>query len=355
MGDVPSHSVKRVVSAALTACAVCAVVGVPQTSSAIAAPTPALQQPPSNVSDALQKYRKLAAEAEKVHQAYLRAKEDLAATQEKLDKANGSLEEAKRARARAQEKKERFRDKVDQLAGASFTSGAQFTKLSVLLSGDSAQDFLERSAALNVLARQKVKVLERLSGAVAEAESAEQRAANARSEAQQAKDKAVALLADIEERKKALDEKIAKVKEAANLLSAADQAQQQDTGGPVPQVAAPGPAAQQAVNAALAQRGTPYEWGGESPGGFDCSGLLQWAYQQAGISLPRTAASQAQAGTPVPRSQLKPGDLVYFYSPVSHIGMYIGNGKMVHAPNSGSVVRIDDVYSDSYTGATRVT
>lgn len=354
MGDVPSRSVKRVLSGALTACAVFAVAGMPQMS-AIAAPTPALQQPPSNTSDALQKYRKLSAKAEKLNEQYLGAKEDLAATQKKLDKANGSLEQAQHSLARANEEKERFRDRVDQLAGASFSSGAQFTKLSVLLSGDSAHDFLERSAALNVLAKQKVQVLDRLSTAVTEAESAKQRAANARSEAQKAKDKAVALLQDIEKRKDDLDEQIAKVKQAANLLSTAAQSQLQNTGGPAPQVSAPGPAAQQAVDAALSQRGTPYVWGGTSPGGFDCSGLIQWAYSQAGISLPRTAASQAQAGTPVPRSQLKPGDLVYFYSPVTHIGIYIGNGKMVHAPNTGSVVRIQDVYSDGYQGATRVT
>ena len=353
-GDVQSHRVKRVVSGTLAASAVFAAVGfVP--SSATAAPTPALQQPQS-ASDALQKYRDLSHKAEQLHQAYLRAKEDLTATQKKLDKANAELKAAKETLARAKQEKERFRDKVDKLAGASFVSGAQFSEIAILLSGDSAQDFLQRSAALNVLATQKKEVLDRLSGAVAKSEAAKQRAAKASSDAQAAKDKAVQLLADIEARKQKLDEQIQKVKQAAGLLSASDQQSLQDTGGSVPNVDAPGAAAQTAVNAALNQRGTPYVWGGESPGGFDCSGLVQWSYAQAGISLPRTAASQAAVGTPVSRSQLKPGDLVYFYSPVSHIGIYIGGGKMVHAPTSGSVVKVSSIDNmSSYSGATRVT
>ena len=81
---------------------------------------------------------------------------------------------------------------------------------------------------------------------------------------------------------------------------------------------------------------------------------MQWAYKQAGISLPRTSSAQAGFGTPVSRDQLQPGDLVAYYSPVSHIGMYIGDGKMVHAPTSGDVVKISPLLSE-YAGATRPT
>lgn len=349
-----SHSVKRVVSGALAASAVIAAVSFTQ-APAIAAPIPAPQQPSISTSDALKKYRELAAEAEKLNQTYLGAKEDLAAKQATFDKATASLEQAKQALAKAEADKERFRQKVDQFAGASFVSGAQMNKLSALLSGNSAQDFLERSAALNVLAEQKKEALDQLSGAVQEAEAAKRQSKQSSDQAREAKDGAAKTLADIQAHKDQLDEQVAKLKEAAGLLSSADQQAQQNTGGPIPNVQAPGPAAQTAIDAALNQLGTPYVWGGESPGGFDCSGLTQWAFNQAGISLPRTASSQANAGTPVQRSQLQPGDLVYFYSPVTHIGIYIGDGKMVHAPTSGDVVKISSLDSQSsYTGATRV-
>ncbi|WP_406628805.1 C40 family peptidase [Amycolatopsis sp. WGS_07] len=80
---------------------------------------------------------------------------------------------------------------------------------------------------------------------------------------------------------------------------------------------------------------------------------MQWAYQKAGISLPRSSRAQSTTGTPVPRSQLQPGDLVFYYSPVSHVGMYIGNGMMVHAPTTGDVVKISPLQSQ-YVGARRV-
>ncbi len=109
----------------------------------------------------------------------------------------------------------------------------------------------------------------------------------------------------------------------------------------------------QAVDTALAQLGKPYVWAAEGPGSFDCSGLTLYAYAAAGIGLPHSSAMQAQMGTPVSRSELQPGDLVYFYSPISHVGIYLGNGRMVHAPNPGRRVEIAPISQMPYTGATR--
>ena len=90
----------------------------------------------------------------------------------------------------------------------------------------------------------------------------------------------------------------------------------------------------------MAQRGKPYVWAASGPGSFDCSGLTSYAYRAAGITLPHSSRMQSQMGQPVSRDQLQPGDLVFFYSPVSHVGIYIGNGQMVHAPTSGDVVKV---------------
>ena len=118
-------------------------------------------------------------------------------------------------------------------------------------------------------------------------------------------------------------------------------------------VAAPSEAAQIAVDTALAQRGDPYVWAAGGPGAFDCSGLTQYAYVAAGVRLPHSSAAQSRMGTPVPRSELQPGDLVFFRSPVSHVGMYIGGGRMVHAATFGVPVQITSVDMAGYAGARR--
>ncbi|MGY1619039.1 C40 family peptidase [Geodermatophilus sp. SYSU D00691] len=120
-------------------------------------------------------------------------------------------------------------------------------------------------------------------------------------------------------------------------------------------VAAPNAAAQTAVDTALAQQGKPYAWGGAGPSSFDCSGLVQYAYAAAGVSVPHSSRTQSTLGAPVDRANLQPGDLVFFYSSVSHVGIYIGNGQMVHSSTYGkpvSVVNVDSM--PDYNTARRI-
>jgi cell wall-associated NlpC family hydrolase len=98
--------------------------------------------------------------------------------------------------------------------------------------------------------------------------------------------------------------------------------------------------ADQAIAFAQKQLGKPYVWGATGPDSFDCSGLTQGAYKAAGITLPRTTYDQVNVGTRVSEADLQPGDLIFFYSDVSHVGLYIGNGEMIHAPHTGTVVKI---------------
>src|SRR5207302_1586374 len=106
------------------------------------------------------------------------------------------------------------------------------------------------------------------------------------------------------------------------------------------------------VGIAMQYLGTPYSWGGESPGGFDCSGLVAYVYAQMGVSLPHNAAAQYGYGTPVSSDQLEPGDLVFFDG-LGHVGIYIGGGQFIHAPHTGDVVKISSLY-DSWYAATYV-
>ena len=124
---------------------------------------------------------------------------------------------------------------------------------------------------------------------------------------------------------------------------------------PVPAIPA-GPGHPEAATIALRYLGIPYLWGGASPAtGFDCSGLVMYVYAQLGISLPHYAAAQYQLGTPVDRSQLLPGDLVFFDA-LDHVGIYIGNGQFVHAPQTGDVVKITALadFGNGYVGARRL-
>ncbi|MEJ7832608.1 MAG: NlpC/P60 family protein [Nocardioides sp.] len=108
-----------------------------------------------------------------------------------------------------------------------------------------------------------------------------------------------------------------------------------------------------AVEYAMAQVGNSYVYGAAGPSAFDCSGLTMMAWAQAGVGLPHSSSAQYSSGPRVAAGDLQPGDLVFYYSPISHVGMYIGNGLIVDAANPGAGVRVADVYSMPYVGAVR--
>ncbi|QCQ91560.1 C40 family peptidase [Rhodococcus sp. SGAir0479] len=111
-------------------------------------------------------------------------------------------------------------------------------------------------------------------------------------------------------------------------------------------------AGQAAANAAQSKIGSPYVWGATGPSSFDCSGLVQWAYKQAGKSIPRTSYDQVGGGSSVSRGNLQPGDVVAFYGG-EHVGIYIGGGNVVHAPTEGENVKVTSVDAMPFSGASR--
>jgi cell wall-associated NlpC family hydrolase len=135
---------------------------------------------------------------------------------------------------------------------------------------------------------------------------------------------------------------------------------------PAPVVAAPirlaaavAPAAPAAPTAiamqnALGKLGAPYRYGASGPAAFDCSGLVNWAFKNAGVALPRTSRALSKIGTPVAKADLRPGDLVFFYRPISHVAIYIGDGKVVHASNRKDPVKISNLADMAFTSARRV-
>ncbi|MCU1586702.1 MAG: hypothetical protein JWN31_195, partial [Frankiales bacterium] len=108
-----------------------------------------------------------------------------------------------------------------------------------------------------------------------------------------------------------------------------------------------------AVQEAYNKLGSPYSWGAAGPNSFDCSGLTMWSWGKAGVSLPHSSQAQYSSGQHVSRANLQPGDLVFFGSPIHHVGIYIGGGRMISAPHSGDVVKIQDAFRSDYAGAVR--
>jgi cell wall-associated NlpC family hydrolase len=119
-------------------------------------------------------------------------------------------------------------------------------------------------------------------------------------------------------------------------------------------MSAPSRAGSGAVSHAMSKLGAPYRWGATGPFAFDCSGLVSWAYKKVGVSLPRTSRAMSRVGTPVSKSALRPGDLVFFYTPVSHVGIYIGGGKVVNASQPGTPVKVSNVSGMPFNSARRV-
>ncbi|MBB5156218.1 C40 family peptidase [Saccharopolyspora phatthalungensis] len=304
---------------------------------------PALADPqlPDNASDAAKQVRDLQHQAEQLTEDKKKAEDDHEAKQAELDRANQEAGQAEQVANQARAEEEKFRGQVDQLTHASY-QGARLNKLSALLVSETPDDFLERASALDVLAKDNNDAIKALTSARHQAETAEQAAQDARNRAVQAEADAARIAQDLQQKSQAMQDQIAKVQQRYDQLSSADRDSLKSSGDTgVGSIAGAG-AAIAAVNAALGVQGSPYVWGAKGPSQFDCSGLTYWAYKKAGVTIGGSTKTQVGEGRSVSASDLKPGDLIFYYSPVSHVAMYIGNGKAVHAPTSGDVVKVTD-------------
>ena len=244
----------------------------------------------------------------------------------------------------------------EQLAGIAQTAytGDGMSSLQAFMTSGSPEEFLDRVAMLQSVADHHNDLLERVTAARAAASDAREAADRAAADAQQQVDAVASQQSELEA-------EIAGFRAQYETLSAQEQ-QAADVAHGGQSLEAPAPAAvvanseaaQIAVDTAMAQLGDPYVWAAAGPDSFDCSGLTQYAFAAAGINLPHSSRIQSSMGTPVARADLQPGDLVYFYNPVSHIGIYIGGGKMVHASTFGEPVKVGSVDMAGYVGARRV-
>jgi cell wall-associated NlpC family hydrolase len=293
-------------------------------------------------------------------QLVAQASHELEAVTEQLNEAKVQLEQqqataagAERTAADAQARLDALDGQVRQLARSAYTSEG-FSRLDVLLTSTSADDLVHQLGTLDAIAGHTNQQVAEIAAVADEAQRAQADADEAAAKAQQAVD-------EIAAQQNQLQGQIADYQRQYDALSAPQQEQVAQAHGGTAAAAVPSgvvassAAAQAAVDTALAQVGDAYVFGASGPDAFDCSGLMQYAYSAAGVSLPHSSRSQSQMGSPVSVSELQPGDLLFYYSPTSHVAMYIGNGQMIHASTSSKPVMVVDFGSMSgFTHARRI-
>ncbi|MEU6116500.1 NlpC/P60 family protein [Streptomyces sp. NPDC047117] len=291
---------------------------------------------------------KLYEQAEQATEKYNGAKEDQQKLQKEVDRLQDKV-------ARGQEELNSLRKGIGTVASGQYRSGSIDPSVQLFLSGD-PDTYLEKASTLDQLSGKQASQLKTI--------------ADKQRTLSQEREEAAGKIKDLADTRKALGDKkdeiqgkLAKAQKLLNSLTAKERAALQakeeranransrvDLGSAVPS----SQRAAAALAAAKTKIGSPYVWGATGPSSFDCSGLTSWAYQQAGQSLPRTSQEQATAGTQIGRDQLKPGDLVMFYSDLHHIGLYAGNGQVLHAPKPGAAVRFESMDNMPFMYGVRV-
>ncbi|MFJ5776745.1 NlpC/P60 family protein [Streptomyces sp. NPDC093094] len=310
---------------------------------------------------------------DRLYQEAETATEKYNGAKEKADAAARRLKELRDEAARKEERLNTTRDALGSFAAAQYRQGGFDPALTLALS-DAPDAYLDhasfaeragdrRSAAVR-RARAQLRDIEQLRGAarveLASLKSRQAELQRHRTTVTGKLDTARRLLSRLtaEERAQVTgDRGTLPVRASRDAAAARDglQAPASATGASAASAAsAPGSRASAAVSYAYSKLGSPYVWGATGPNAFDCSGLVQAAYRSAGVELPRTTYAQIGAGRRVSRSELLPGDLVFFYSGISHVGIYIGNGRMIHAPNPSAPVRVAPLDEMPFAGATRV-
>ncbi|MFC3776898.1 peptidoglycan hydrolase RipC [Mycolicibacterium holsaticum] len=321
--------------------------------------------------DALAKLQELSRQAEQtteaMHSAQLDLNNKLAvqhAAEAKHDADTAALESARGQLAT-------FQTAVNKVAAAEYMGG-RTDGMGAMLTASSPQGLIDQLSVQRVMAAEMSAQMKNFRETGQKAALAEQASAKSAADAKTAAEQAAAVRAELQSKQSQLQVQIAVVKSQYEALTP-HQREELAALPPVPPVPAPAPlppggdpaiiAAPPApgaippgdmappvgghsgtvIQAALSRIGSPYSWGGSGPNAFDCSGLVMWAFQQAGISLPHSSQALARGGQAVSPDQMQPGDVVNYYSDASHSAIYIGDGMMVHASTYGTPVRVAPV------------
>jgi cell wall-associated NlpC family hydrolase len=303
------------------------------------------------------------AKVDRLHHEAEEATEKYNGAKEKTDQAQQALDRLHDEAARKTERLNASRNALGSIATAQYRSGGIDPAVQLALSS-SPDNYLDRAAAVE-------RAGSRQAGTVAGIQHQLRGIDQVRARAEEKVAELKADQAAVRKHKSTVRKKLREAERLLDRLTAEQRAQvlaqdghstdghvavtradRSTVHGPV-SAQAPNARAARAVSYAYGALGKPYVWGATGPDSFDCSGLTQAAWKAAGVSLPRTTYTQINAGQRIPRSQLAPGDLVFFYSGVSHVGLYVGGGQMIHAPRPGAPIRVAPVDQMPFAGATR--
>ncbi|MFI1013691.1 NlpC/P60 family protein [Streptomyces sp. NPDC020965] len=290
------------------------------------------------------KVDKLYQEAEATTERYNETKEESAREQESLNRLRDEA-------ARRTDRLNASRNALGSIATAQYRAGTMDPAVRLALTS-APDEYLNRASVAE-------RVGDRQSAAVSGVRRQLVEIAQVRARAEERMADLGDQRAELARHRATISRKLTSAEGLLRRLTAAQRADYRaagtDRGGSpsAHRVQAPNARAAQAVSYAHGAIGKPYVWGATGPGAYDCSGLTQAAWKAAGVSLPRTSYAQINAGQRVGRSELAPGDLVFFFEGVSHVGLYIGDGRMIHAPRPGAPIRIAPVDQMPFAGATR--
>ncbi|TVL90932.1 C40 family peptidase [Streptomyces sp. SAJ15] len=301
---------------------------------------------------------KLYEEAEKATEQYNGAK----SKQETLEEQVSTLQDKV---ARGQEELNELRDGLGSMAAAQYRSGGIDPSVQLLLSSD-PDSYLEKASTLDQVSSKQAAAIKQIgdkqrtlkqqreeaSTKLTDLSATRKSLGEKKTEIQGKLAKAQQLLNSLTEQERAelAAKEEARAKEAQKRAERSSEDRPTDLGDDAPQSGR----ASAALAAAKTKIGAPYVWGATGPSSFDCSGLTSWAYAQAGVQLPRMSQDQANAGTRLGMSELKPGDLVIFYGDLHHVGLYAGNGQVLHAPKPGANVRYESINNMPFQFGVRV-
>lgn len=322
---------------------------------------------PHTSDEATTQIQKLTEQASEVAEQYNLANVKLAKYRKELAQAKADL---KRINGQIVD----LNGQVRTIATNAYKNG-HLSSFSAFMTSGSPQSFLDQLSALDMIASKQSSVLTSLDHAKVGAEQT-------RKQAQKAEVGAEHTAAELNNKKASIQKRISQLKELKSQLSAQERAALEAQEGSIDRARAEEEAAASppqddssesssstlaasssggesskaaiAVAAAEAEIGKPYSWGAAGPDAFDCSGLMLWAWAKAGVSLPHSSALQAAGPNQVSESDLQPGDLIGFYSPVHHVAMYVGNGTVIHAPDFGETVKYSPLSAmPPFTSASR--
>jgi cell wall-associated NlpC family hydrolase len=306
---------------------------------------------PSSASDLQRRLEGLNRQADQQVEDYLQAKLAVTRTQKSMRGMQQQLDDVRGQLADA-------RASIAARAAVAYVQGPA-TDVASLLAASDPTDALERAQLLDLLATHDA---DQVLGARAIERSAEARA----NDLAAVERKQAAILEQMAARKARIEQLVTQTEQTLAQLRAAERraaaaSRQAPTAPPAgsPAPAPPPDAVSGNVGAviryAYAQLGKPYQWGATGPGAFDCSGLTMMAWAQAGVSLPHSSRAQIGIGRQVTRSELQPGDLIFRYSPISHVSLYVGNGQQISATHTGSTVKLQSAFQGEIVGYSRPT